>query len=62
MTEVFPIGEHHGLGRHASELGGLKTVLAHDGLTSSSQVSLPLSRMPAVAAAEVLDLIGRMRP
>ena len=62
MTEVFPIGEHHGLGRHASELGGLKTVLAHDGLTSSSQVSLPLSRMPTVAAAEVLDLIGRTRP
>jgi 4-hydroxy-tetrahydrodipicolinate synthase len=61
MTEVFRIGERHGLGRHASELGGLKVVLAYDGLTSSSQVSLPLTPMPTTAASEVVDVVRRAR-
>lgn len=62
MTEVFRIGERHGLGRHSSEMGGPKAVLAHDGLTSSSQVSLPLSQMPTLAAAEVVDVVRCARP
>ena len=61
MTDVFRIGEQHGLGRHASELGGLKTVLQHDGVIASSQVSHPLTRLPAAAAAEVVDLVRHTR-
>lgn len=61
MTEVFRVGERHGLGRHASELGGLKTVLRHDGTIASARLSVPLAAMPGPAVAEVIELVERIR-
>jgi 4-hydroxy-tetrahydrodipicolinate synthase len=60
LTEVFAVGLRHGIGRHASELGGLKTALHHAGVIASASVSEPMSPYPAAARAELLEVLNRM--
>jgi len=57
LTEVFSVGLRHGIGRHASELGGLKTALHHAGVIASAAVSEPMSPYPAAARAELLEVL-----
>jgi len=58
LTELFDIGQRHGIGRHASELGGLKSVLAHEGVIATTAVSIPMSRYPEAARTETLALVA----
>ncbi len=57
LTEVFRVGQRHGIGRHASELGGLKTALQHAGLIGSATVSPPMSPYPPAARTELLRVL-----
>ena len=60
LTEVFAVGERRGIGRHASELGGLKTALHHAGVIASAAVSEPMSPYPPAARSELLQVLGRI--
>ena len=59
LTAVFGIGQRHGIGRHASELGGLKTALHHAGVVTSATVSEPMSAYPAAARTELIQVLER---
>jgi 4-hydroxy-tetrahydrodipicolinate synthase len=62
MARILGIGQAHGLGRHASELGALKHLLHRDRVIDSPRVSLPLAPLPPAAAAEVESIaesVGR---
>jgi len=61
MTRVFGVGQSYGLGRHASELGGMKCVLHHDGVIAFPTTSIPLTPYPAKAVIEVLALVETAR-
>jgi 4-hydroxy-tetrahydrodipicolinate synthase len=61
MTKVFGIGAKYGIGRHASELGGLKHVLFSDGVIASPRLSIPLAEYPEEAGREVLALVEGVR-
>ncbi len=60
MAEILSVGQAHGLGRHASELGALKHLLHRDGVIDSVQVSMPLTPFPSAAAAEVEAIVARV--
>jgi 4-hydroxy-tetrahydrodipicolinate synthase len=53
MAGILAVGQAHGLGRHASELGALKHLLHRDGTIETPRVSVPLEPFPAAAAAQV---------
>jgi 4-hydroxy-tetrahydrodipicolinate synthase len=61
LTEVFRIGERHGIGRHASELGGMKTALQLAGVIAGAGVSIPMSPYPEAARAELAALLAGLR-
>jgi 4-hydroxy-tetrahydrodipicolinate synthase len=61
LTEVFGVGQRHGIGRHASELGGLKAALHHAGVITSPTVSEPMSPYPATARTELLQVLEKRR-
>jgi len=61
LTEVFRIGERHGIGRHASELGGMKTALREAGVIASAAVSPPMSPYPDAARRELVDVLDGAR-
>lgn len=61
LTEVFRVGERHGIGRHASELGGLKTALHQSGVIASAAVSVPMSPYPASARQELTGILAGAR-
>lgn len=58
LTALFGIGLRHGVGRHASELGGLKAVLNQEGVIATTAVSPPMSRYPQAARLEALELLA----
>ena len=60
LTEVFRIGERHGVGRHASELGGLKSALSHAGVITDPTVSPPMSPYPEPARQELHRLMDAL--
>ncbi len=60
MSDILAVGQAHGLGRHASELGALKCLLHRDGAIDSPLVSVPLAAFPPAAAAEVLSIAERI--
>lgn len=57
LAGVFRIGERYGVGRHASELGALKTVLVDEGIISTPAVSVPMSPLPQNARDDVRQLV-----
>ncbi len=62
MADILGVGQAHGLGRHASELGALKYLLHRDGIIETPGVSIPLAPLPPAAAAQVGSIaasIGR---
>jgi 4-hydroxy-tetrahydrodipicolinate synthase len=61
LTEVFRIGERHGIGRHAPELGGMKTALQLAGVIAGAGVSIPMSPYPEAARAELAALLAGLR-
>ncbi len=61
LTEVFRVGERHGLGRHASELGGMKTALQAAGVIASNAVSPPMSTYPEAARRELVEVLAGAR-
>lgn len=61
LTEVFAVGERHGIGRHASELGGLKSALHHAGVIADPAVSPPMSPYPPAARHELDQLLDSLR-
>ena len=60
MVAIFPIGMKYGLGRHASELGALKFLLHREGIFNSAAVSVPLTKYPDAAGADVLAVAERI--
>jgi 4-hydroxy-tetrahydrodipicolinate synthase len=62
LVAIFSAGEPFGLGRHASELGGLKYILQREGIIATAVVSPPLTRYPDEglrALDEIVDRIPR---
>jgi len=57
LNAVFGIGERHGVGRHASELGALKVSLQEAGVITSATLSPPLSPYPDTARRELVALL-----
>lgn len=58
LTEIFSVGQRHGTGRHASELGALKHILASDRVIAEPIVSAPLTPYPTAAVAELTELVA----
>lgn len=58
LTAIFGIGQRHGTGRHASELGALKHVMVRDGVIATAQVSAPMSPYPQAAVDELHELVA----
>ncbi|GAB4064731.1 dihydrodipicolinate synthase family protein [Angustibacter speluncae] len=52
LNDLFAVGRRHGLGRHASEIGGLKHILRGLGVIASARTARPLEPYPPAAAAE----------
>ncbi len=61
ITAVYGLGSARGLGLHASQLGGLKSVLVHDGIIGSARTSRPLSAYPSEAAVEAVRIAAAAR-
>lgn len=61
ITEVYGLGSAQGLGRHSSQVGGLKSVLVHDGVIGSARLSRPLSTYPVEAAQEAVRIAEAAR-
>lgn len=61
MTEIYGLGSAMGLGPHASQLGGVKAVLVHDGVIGSARVSRPLSAYTTEAAVEAVSIAEAAR-
>lgn len=62
LTALFRVGQAHGLGRHASEVGGLKFALQRAGVIRDVTLPHPLEAYPPGAqdeAAVLLDNIDR---
>lgn len=62
LNGIFRIGQEHGLGRHASEIGGLKHILSRRGVIRATMSPLPLEPYPydaRDAADELYDLVER---
>lgn len=60
LSGVFSIGERHGIGRHASELGALKVALQAAGVIASPMLSAPMSPYPDAARLELLGLLAEV--
>lgn len=58
VSTIFAVGQRHGLGRHASELGALKVLLHRDGVIASPALSPPLTTFPPAATAEVSAIMA----
>jgi 4-hydroxy-tetrahydrodipicolinate synthase len=57
LNGLFRIGMQHGLGRHASEIGGMKHVLAARGVIRHTASPVPLEPYPAAAAEAASALL-----
>lgn len=60
LAKTVRVGESHGFGRHASQLGALKHVLQHDGVISSSRTSAPLEQLSAEARRDIDAVMVRV--
>ena len=58
LHDLFSVGRRHGLGRHASEIGGLKHVLRGLGVIGSARTARPLEPYPPAAAREAEALVA----
>jgi 4-hydroxy-tetrahydrodipicolinate synthase len=56
LNDIFRVGVKYGLGRHASEIGALKHVLADRGVIADATSPCPLEPYPAEAREEALAL------
>lgn len=58
LNGLFRVGQRYGLGRHASEIGGLKLVLRERGIIATTRLARPLEDYPAPAEADARALIA----
>lgn len=60
LSELYALGVRHGVGRHASELGAMKTALKHRGILSRASLSAPMTEYPSSALPELLEILKRV--
>lgn len=60
LNGIFRIGQEHGLGRHASEIGALKNVLVDRGVIRAPLSPEPLEPYPPAAREALLDLMAEV--
>ncbi|MEV6904653.1 dihydrodipicolinate synthase family protein [Amycolatopsis sp. NPDC051372] len=60
LVDIFGAGQPHGLGRHSSELGALKTMLHRRGVIATTAVSAPLTRYDEAAIASLDAILERV--
>lgn len=57
LNAIFRIGAEHGTGRHASEIGAMKHLLARDRIIGCPRSPLPLTPYPEAAGETVVALV-----
>jgi len=60
LNGIFRIGQAHGLGRHASEIGALKHVLHERGVIATTRLPQPLSDYPDEARDDASALMNKV--
>lgn len=60
LSAIYGVGERHGVGRHASELGAMKHALYRRGVIATPLTSSPMTALPAKACAEVDAILDQV--